>query len=198
MNLRELLLLVLAGWTAIGAAGVTISLLRRERATAVRHSLWIVAVWVVYMALLLGTSLAQPQRVVALAQDRCFGEMCFAVTGVQELPGYLIQDGSKLIRVSVRISNHGKEKRQSESLIQAYLIDKQGRRWEESTAVSGVPLTAKVAAGDSVTSQPVFKVAGDATGLGLIFTRGQRQPGVLVIGDSDSLLHQKTVVWLGR
>lgn len=198
MNLRELLLLVLAGWTAIGAAGITISLVRRERSKAMRHSLWIVAVWVVYMALLLGTSLAQPQRVVALGQDRCFGEMCFAVTGVQELPGYLIQDGSKLIRVSVRISNHGKEKRQSESLIQAYLIDKQGRQWEESTAVSGVPLTAKVAAGDSVMSQPVFKVAGDATGLGLIFTRGRRQPGVLVIGDSDSLLHQKTVVWLGR
>lgn len=124
--------------------------------------------------------------------------MCFAVTGVQELPGYLIQDGSRLIRVSVRISNHDKEKMRSEGLIRTYLIDKQGRRWEESTAVSGVPLTANVAAGDSAMSQPVFKVAGDATGLGLIFTRGQRQPGVLVIGDSDSLLHQRTVVWLGR
>jgi len=198
MNYRELLLLVLVGWTAVGAAGITISLVRREHRKAMRHSLWIVAVWVVYMAILLWTSLRQPQKVVALGQDRCFDEMCFAVTGVQELPGYLIQDGSRLIRVSVRISNHGKEKMQREELIQAYLIDKQGRRWEESTAVSGVQLTAKVAAGDSVMSQPVFKVAGDATGLGLIFTRGQRQPGVLVLGDSDSLLHQRTVVWLGR
>ncbi len=198
MNYRELLLLVLAGWTAVGAAGITISLVRKERRKAMRHSLWIVAVWVVYMAILLWTSLTKPQKVVALGQDRCFDEMCFAVTGVQELPGYLIRDGSKLIRVSVRISNHGKEKMQSEGLIQAYLIDKQGRRWEESTAVSGVQLRAKVAAGDSVMSQPVFKVAGDATGLGLIFTRGQRQPGVLVLGDSDSLLHQRTVVWLGR
>jgi len=198
MNFRELLLLVLAGWTAVGAAGITISLLRDERAKAVRHSLWIVAVWMIYMAVLIGVSLTQPQKVVALGQNRCFDEMCFAVTGMQELPGYLIQDGSRLIRVSVRISNHGKEKRQSEGLIQAYLIDRQGRRWEESTAVSGVQLTAKVAAGDSVVSQPVFKVAGDATGLGLIFTRGQRQPGVLVVGDSDSLLHRRTVVWLGR
>jgi Telomeric repeat-binding factor 2. len=198
MNFRELLLLVLVGWTAVGAAGITISLVRKERRKAARHSLWIVAVWVVYMTILLWTSLTKPQKVIALGQDRCFDEMCFAVTGVQELPGYLIEDGSKLIRVSVRISNHGKEKMQSEGLIQAYLIDKQGRQWAESTAVSGVPLTAKVAAGDSVMSQPVFKVAGDSTGLGLIFTRGQRQPGVLVIGDSDSLLHQRTVVWLGR
>jgi len=198
MNFRELLLLVLAGWTAVGAAGITISLVRKERRKAAWHSLWIVAVWVIYMTVLLWTSLTKPQKVVALGQDRCFDEMCFAVTSVQELPGYLIQDGSKLIRVSVRISNHGKEKMQSEGLIRAYLIDKQGRRWEESTAVSGVQLTAKVAAGDSVLSQPVFKVAGDATGLGLVFTRGQRQPGVLVIGDSDSLLHQRTVVWLGQ
>jgi hypothetical protein len=198
MNYRELLLLVLVGWTAVGAAGITISLVRREHRKAARHSLWIVAVWVVYMTILLGTSLRQPQKVVALGQDRCFDEMCFAATGVQELPGYLIRDGSRLIRVSVRISNHGKEKMQSEGLIRAYLIDRQGRRWEESTAVSGVQLTAKVAAGDSVMSQPVFKVPGDATGLGLIFTHGQRQPGVLVIGDSDSLLHRRTVVWLGR
>ena len=198
MNFRELLLLVLVGWTVVGAAGITISLLRHERSKAVRHSLWIVAVWVVYMAILLGSSITQPQKIVALGQDQCFDEMCFAVTGVQELPGYLIRDGSRLIRVSVRISNHGKEKMQSEGLIQAYLIDTQGRQWAESTGVSGVRLTARVAAGDSVMSQPVFKVAGNASGLGLIFTHGQRQPGVFVIGNSDSLLHKRTVVWLGQ
>ena len=198
MNFRELLLLVLVGWTAVGAAGITISLLRHERRKAVRHSMWIVGVWVVYMAVLVWASLTQPQKVVPLGQDQCFDDMCFAVTGVQELPGYLIQDGSRLVRVSVRLSNHGKEKTQSERLIQAYLVDKQGRRWAESTAVSGVRLTAKVAAGASAVSQPVFKVSRDATGLGLVFTHGQRQPGILVIGYSDSLLHRRTVVWLGQ
>jgi hypothetical protein len=47
-------------------------------------------------------------------------------------------------------------------------------------------------------SEPVFKVAGDANRLGLVLTHGWRQPGVLVIGDSDSLLHRRTVVELGR
>ncbi len=198
MNFRELLLLVLMGWTAVGAIGVTVSLAKQERAKALRHFMWIVGVWVFYMTVLLWTSLTQPQKTVAIGQDQCFDEMCFAVMQVQELPGFLIQDGSRLIRVSVRISNHGKGKTQSEGLIQAYLIDKQGRKWAESTAVSGVRLTARVAAGDSVVSQPVFKVAKDATGLGLVFSHGQRQPGVLVIGDSDSLLHRRTVVWLDR
>jgi hypothetical protein len=198
MNLRELLLIVLVGWTVVGIAGITLSLVRKERTKAVRHSLWIVAVWAIYLGTLIGVSLMQPQKVVAMGQNQCFDDMCFAVTGVQELPGYLIQDGSRLVRVSVRISNHGKQKPQSEGLIQAYLIDRQGRRWAESTAIAGVPLTARVAAGDSVTSEPVFKVAKDATGLELVFTHGRWRPGVLVIGYSDSLLHRRTVAALNQ
>jgi hypothetical protein len=109
----------------------------------------------------------------------------------------LIRDGRRLVRVSVQVTNRGR-KAQSEGLIRAYLVDGQGRRWEESAGVNGVGLTARVAGGDSVVSEPVFKVAGDATGLGMIFTHGWRQPGVLVIGDSDSFLHRRTVVNLGR
>lgn len=198
MNLRELLLLALVGWTAIGAVGVTISLVRRERARALRHLGWIAGVWTTYLAVLVAVSLRQPQKTVAIGQDQCYDEMCFAVTGVEEVPGFLIHDGSRLLRVSVRITNHARGRTESEKLIRAYLVDAQGRRWEESAAISGVPLTARVPAGDSVVSEPVFKVAGNATGLGLVFTHGKRQPGVLVIGASDSLLHRKTVVPLGR
>jgi hypothetical protein len=198
MNLREFLLFVLAGWTAVGIVGVTVSLAKRERPKALRNSMWIVIVWAIYMAVLVWTSRTQPQKVVALGQDRCFEEMCFAVTGAQELSGFPIQNRIRLVRVSVRISNHGKEKTQSEGKIGAYLMDKQGRKWAMSPAVSGVRLTARVAAADSVMSQPVFKVAKDATGLGLVFTRGHGWPEALVVGDSDSLLHRRTIVWLGQ
>jgi hypothetical protein len=44
----------------------------------------------------------------------------------------------------------------------------------------------------------MFKVPADATGLRLVFTHGRWQPGVLVIGDPDSLGHRRTVVELGR
>jgi hypothetical protein len=151
----------------------------------------------VYLCVLIGVSLVQGQRVLVLGEPRCFDEMCFAVTGVEEVPGFLIRDGRRLLRVSVRVTNKGR-KTQSEGLIRAYLVDGQGRRWEESPGVNGVGLTARVAGGGSVVSEPVFKVAADATRLGLVFTHGQRQPGVLVIGGSDSLLHKKTVVELGR
>ena len=197
MKATELLLFGLVGWTAIGAVGVGVAFWRGERERVRRGVAWLVGVWAVYLCVLAGVSLRQPQRVLAMGKPQCFDEMCFTVTKVEELPGFLIRDGRRLVRVTVQVTNQGK-KTQSEGLIWAYLVDAQGRRWEESAGVNGVELTTRVAGGGSVWSEPVFKVAGNSTGLGLVLTHGWRQPGVLVIGDSDSLLHKKTVVALGR
>jgi hypothetical protein len=151
----------------------------------------------VYLAVLIGVSLGQKQKVVAIGEPQCFGDMCFTVIGVEEVKGFLIRDERRLMRVTVQVTNRGRSAK-SDGLIRAYLMDAQGRRWEETAGVNGVGLTAKVVGGDTVLSEPVFKVAGGATGLRLVLTHGWRQPGVLVIGDSDSLLHRKTVVELGR
>ena len=197
MRVTELLLLGLAGWTAIGVIGVGVSLARGERERVRRGVGWLVGVWVVYLCVVVGVSLRQPQRVMAMGESQCFDEMCFTVTGVEELPDFLNRDGRRLVRVSVRVTNHGR-KTQGEGLIWAYLVDAQGRQWKQSPGLNGVELAVRVAGGGSVMSEPVFRVAANATGLRLVLTRGQRQPGVLVIGDSDSLLHKKTVVELGR
>lgn len=195
MKVAELLLLGLAGWTAIGVLGVTVRLWRGETRRARRGVASLAAVWVMYLSVLAGVSLRQKQKVVAMGEPQCFDEMCFTVTEAEEVPGFLIRDGRRLIRVRVRVVNRGR-KAQSEGLIWAYLVDAQGRRWKESPGVNGVGLTAKVAGGGAVVSEPVFKVAADATGLGLVLTHGRWQPGVLVIGDSDSWLHRRTVVKL--
>jgi hypothetical protein len=197
MKATELLLLGLVGWTAIGVIGVGVSLWRGERQRVRRGIAWLIGVWMVYLCLLTGVSLGQGQSVVAMGEPQCFDDMCFRVTRVEEVPGFLIRDGRRLLRVSVQVTNKGR-KAQSEGLIRAYLLDGQGRRWEMSPGVNGVELTARVAGGESVVSEPVFKVAADASGLGLVLTHGRWQPGVLVVGDSDSLLHKKTVVGLGR
>lgn len=193
MNLRELLLLGLVGWTAIGIIGTLISLIRRERKRALSGLAWIIGVWAAYLAVLLGVSLHQKQRIVPVGQPQCYDEMCFTVTGVATVPGLLPQDERRLLRVSVTITNKG-HKPESEGLIQAYLTDDQGRLWGEQPGLSGVRLTVKVPPGQSVVSQPVFTVSQNATGLKLVFTHGHWQPGVLVIGDSDSLLHKRTVI----
>jgi hypothetical protein len=197
MKGTELLLLGLVWWTAIGVLGVGVSARRGERQRVRRGIAWLIGVWVIYLCVLIGVSLVQRRRVLSIGEPQCFDEMCFTVTGVEEVPGFLIRDGRRLVRVTVQVTNKGK-KAQREGLIQAYLVDGQGRRWDESPGVNGVGLTARVPGGDSVTGEPVFKVAGDATGLELVLTHGRRQPGVLVIGDSDSWLHRRTVVELGR
>jgi hypothetical protein len=197
MRATELLLLGTAGWTAVGVVGILVSWLRGERLRVRRGIAWLVGVWVVYLVALLGVSLVQRQKVVSVGEAQCFANMCFTVVRVEEVPGFLVRDARRLVRVSIRVTNRGRSA-ESEGHIQAYLVDGRGRRWKESSGVNGVGLTAKVAGGDSVVSEPVFKVAGDATQLGLILTHGWRLPGVLVIGDSDAILHRRAVVTLGH
>ena len=208
MNLWELLLVGVAGWTALGLVGLAISWVRHQRGASeertklVKGLKWLVAVWVVYLAVVMGVSIAQPRRIVSLGQEQCFDEMCFTVATVEDVPRFLgknqAADGSRLLRVTVRVRNAGREKAQSDALIRVYLMDSLGRRWDESKGVNGNRLTARVAPGGSIISEPVFRVAADASGLELVLTRGRWQPGALVIGDPDSLLHRKTVVSLGR
>ena len=197
MKLTEILLFGVAGWSGIGIVGVTVSKFRGERQRVRQGVAWLVGVWVVYLGMLAGVSLTQGESVVAMGQPQCFGDMCFTVTDAEEVPGFLIRDGRRLLRVSVQVANRGRSM-QREGSMKAYLMDAQGRRWEESAGIGGVRLDARVTGGGAVVSEPVFKVAGDATGLGLVLTRGRWQPGVLTIGDSDSLLHRPTVVPLGR
>ena len=197
MTLAEWMLLGVAGWSTIGVAGAALSWRRGERHKLRRGLAWLAGVWAVYLSVLVGTSLTQRQRVVALGYPQCFGQMCFTVTQVEEVPGFLIRDGQRLLRVSVQVANHGPSAQRDER-ITAYLVDAQGRRWSESKGVSGVGLDAELAGGATAESEPVFKVAGDATGLRLVFTHGWKQPGLLKIGDTDSLMHRPTVVDLRR
>jgi len=197
MRATELLLLGTAGWTGLGVLGVLVSWLRGEQLRVRRGIQWLVGVWFVYLGVLLGVSLVQKQKVLAVGEAQCFDHMCFTVIGVEEVPGFLVRDGRRLVRVSIQVTNRGRSA-QSEGLIKTYLVDGHGRRWKESSGVNGIGLTTRVAGGDSVVSEPVFKVAQDATGLELVLTHGWRQPGVLVMGDSDSLMHRRTVVKLGR
>jgi len=197
MRIPELTLLAVAGWIAIGAAGTVVSLARGRREEAARHAAWIAVVAGAYLLVLLGISAMQRQRTVPIGQDQCFDEMCFAVVGVDEVPGLVAGDDGRVVRVTVRVSNHGQHA-EAEGLIEAYVVDSRGREWGPLPGLSGNRLNARVAGGSAMLSQPMFHVAGDSDALGLVFTHGNWQPGRLVIGDSDSLGHRKTVVPLGR
>ncbi|GAC1355619.1 MAG: hypothetical protein NVSMB3_01020 [Acidobacteriaceae bacterium] len=199
MRLPELLLGGLVLWTAVGVAGSAVRAARGERSRARRGALWIAGVWVVYLVVLAGVSFWQGRQELKPGQEQCFDEMCFSVAGADEVEGFRARgdgEGARLVRVRVRVRNRAKGAPQGEGLLRAYLVDGQGRRWEEVRGLSGVRLTTKIAAGETVVSEPVFKVARDATQLGLVLSHGRWQPGVLVIGDPDSWRHRPTVMRL--
>jgi hypothetical protein len=197
MKVAELGLMAVAGWMAIGVAGTVVSLARGRREEAARHAAWIAVVAGAYLLVLLGVSATQRQRVVPMGRDQCFDDMCFAVEGVDEVPGLVAGDAGRVVRVTVRVANHGHHA-EAEGLIEAYLVDSKGREWEALPGLSGNRLNARVAGGSQMVSQPMFRVAGDSRGLGLVLTHGKWQPGRLVVGDSDSFGHRRTVVPLGR
>ena len=125
MNFRELLLLGLVGWTAIGVVGTAVSLARAGAAKALRGVAWIVGMWVVYLGVLIGVSLVQKQRVVAMGQEQCYDEMCFTVTGVDEVPGFLAHD-EKAADASLRAGEQPRAQGGERRLIRAYLVDAEG------------------------------------------------------------------------
>jgi hypothetical protein len=193
----ELLLYALAGWSALGAIGVALSLRLGQREKALRHGAWIAGVWIGYGAVLGGVSFFQAQRVVPIGKDQCFHGMCFAVMGVEPVEAVVAGETGTVIRVKVKVANHGKDS-DLDGRVRAYLEDAQGRRWEPLPGLSGNALRSRVAGGSQMLSEPVFRVARDSTGLSVVFTHGAWQPGRLVIGDSDSLGHRPTIVRLGQ
>lgn len=194
MSWGEVLLLALAAWTAVGALGVTLTFARGERSKAKRHLGWIGLVWLLYLAALLAVSLTAKRREVTSGKEQCFHEICLAVVKTDVMPGYLAQNGERVVRVTVRMMNRSAVRSRRDSELRAYLVDAEGRRWYEVPGLEGARLTATIAPRSSVMSEPVFKVGKDATGMGLVFTHGRGLPEALIIGDPDSLMHPPVVV----
>lgn len=196
MRPAELLLWGLVGWSTIGLVGSLLSGVRRGDWTKARRGLgWILGVWAVYLVVLVSVSRFSAQKTLPPGQAQCFGNLCFAVDGVEHLTGFAGrgQRGDRLLRVRIRVSNHG-HNRQRDAALRAYLLDAHGDRWIAIRGLTGVPLDAPVPAGGHLLSEPVFPVPERAGLVHLVLTHGRWQPGALVIGDADSLLHRPVVM----
>ncbi len=183
----------LAGWTVLGVLGTWLSVATGDRRRAWRGVGWMVGVWGVYLGVLVGVARVQGQRVLGTGQEECFGAVCYAVTGARAVGEFKGEGGGKVVTVSVRMRNAGEEGA-SVSGMRCYLVDSRGRRWGQTVGLGGVALSARIPAGRTTVSEPVFQVAGDAVGFGLVLTRGWEGWGWLRVGDTDSLGHEPTVL----
>ena len=197
-RLSGLMLLGLVLWTGVGAVGLVAARWRGERGRFRRGAGTLIAIWVGYMGVLAGVSLAQKAKVVRPGSEQCFGVICFAVSGVEEPRGFLVrgEEPERLLRVAVRMRNTDREHANGEEGLVASLVDGQGRHWEPVPGLGGVRLTTRLAAGGSTLSEPVFRVAKDATDLRLVLRHSGWTRARLRIGDAESYFHRPAEMWL--
>ena len=199
MNAWEYLALALELWTAVGLIGLTISVARRERQKLWQGAGSLLGVWLVYLAVLVVVSHRDPEQRVPMGQPVCFHKLCFTIQQVEEVPGFPVRNGERLLRLTMAITNHGKAAAQED--LDSYLLDSRSRIWPISSAVSGNPLSARVLAGQTITSVPVFRVAPEATGFALVLRHSRWSRSLhhaLVIGDPESLGHRQRLMMLDR
>jgi hypothetical protein len=188
MSWSGFLLFVLAAWTGIGALGIGLSLARRERRKALRDLGWIIAVWMAYLAILIGVSVSSQPKTVAMGQEQCLGRLCLTVIGAEARPSFLARHGERDLRVSIRMTNRS-DKRLGDPGLEGYLEDSLGHSWHEIPGLSGVKLTTTLGPGESIVCAPVFRIAEDAGDLRLVLNHGRSITYRLRIGDRDSFLH---------
>jgi hypothetical protein len=203
MTLFDLLLILLVLATIAGILIAAGCLLFRRRALAARLLLAILGAWILYLGAGTAVALETPPHIMRLGEDRCFDEMCFAVTGWNRVSS--TNAGKSFYIVYVRISNRSRGRAQREIGRKGVLVDRPGRVYEVSSEgmravspVNGAPypgLDAEVGPGQTLETKLVFEVPesvddpGFALGSSVAFN-----PARIVIGDEDHFLHWPTVV----
>jgi hypothetical protein len=205
MSIFDLLLILLVLATAAAIVVALVAPFFGRWAVAGRVLAGVVVVWIVYLGAGTVVALRAPQHIIALGEDRCFDEMCFAVMGWNRTPS--TNAGKSFYMVEVRITNRSRGRAQRELGRKGVLIDRSGRVYEVSregmqalSPVGGPPfpgLDAEVEPGQSLKTRLVFELAtgvdypGFALGSNLAVN-----PAGIVIGDEEHFLHRPTVVTL--
>jgi hypothetical protein len=207
----ELLLLAMVLATLIVLLLSGAHVLRRHPARAARLLKGYAVALAAYFGCLVVVSLASPQRVVAMKEDRCFDDWCVAVDavtrhdGLGEGTGTAKPDGVFFV-VTLRLSNQGRGRSQRASSAAVHLLDRRGRRYDVSATGQAalaaqrgdIPaLTSMIEVGHPLVTYQVFDLPREARGIELIIEHPVGfSPGLLVIGDEGALFHKPTIVRL--
>jgi hypothetical protein len=176
---------------------------RRARNITLIALLWIAG----YLIALLGVSLLTPQAVFRPHQEHCFDDMCFSIVSAStsktlsnSSPPFTAQGNYYLITVQLR--NAGRGRPQKPSSPSFVLVDQQGNSYEVLSKAEKIigqnPVwDRQLPVGTAASKVYVFDIPQTAKVRGLIISEGGSGfPLVLVLGDENSLFHQKTLMQL--
>lgn len=205
MSIFDLLLILLVLATAVASVVAAVLLFMRRWTLAWRFLAGVFVAWIVYLGA--GALVAEraPQHIMALGEDRCFDEMCFAMMGWNRIPSTISTNARRSSYiVYVRISNRSRGRAQREIGRKGVLIDRFGQVYEVSkeamralTPVNGAPypgLNAEVGPGQSLETELVFDLPSEVDYPGFALASDLTiNPARIVIGDEESFLHWPTV-----
>lgn len=204
MSLFDLLFILCFVSAVITLIRIGYLAIRRRFRDAGRVLIRLTVCVVVYMLVLVGFSLAEPQREVPIGTTRCFDDWCLTVEQAtrQTTIGTTKAAGTFVV-VTIRVSSRAKRITQRENDLYIYLIDESGRRFEISpagqqalvqTGLAGQPMTSFVGPGASFESRVAFDVPPNARHLGLVKASHGWFPVRLIINEPGSWLHKPTIV----
>jgi hypothetical protein len=208
MTIFDLLLILLVLSSAAAILVAVIALFFRRWTFVGKLLAGLIVVWIVYLGTGTAVAVLATQHSMAIGEDRCFDEMCFAVTGVQRTAsigstGGVAKAQGVFVVVDVRISNRGGHA-QRENGRNGVIVDQSGRVYRESQAglqalsqVEGpLPgLDSKVEAGQSVATKLVFDIPAVAAHPAFALGSDLRfNPASIVIADEGHFLHKPTIV----
>jgi hypothetical protein len=205
MGIFDLFLILSVFLVLLGGLGMLVALIARRWCKAGWLGLGLAVYIGGYAALLVGAALLSPQKVLPMHQARCFDDWCASVEQVKLQPsiGDMQAQGVFYV-VTVQVSSRAKRVSQRELDAAIYLLDERGKRYDpspraqqalEAAGQAGMPLDSRVEAGGSFTYTTVFDLPQGITPPGLVISHGEF-PGIIVIGDDQSLLHQPTIMRL--
>jgi hypothetical protein len=186
-------LLVLVGGVRLAVLGL------RGRWDGVRRAARGLALYAAcYAGILVTVALLMPRRTLGPRERKCFDDWCAA--GVSAEPAAAddapcaVEAGTRVWTATVEVFSDAKRVRQRALDARALLVDQDGREY----AACGAPLGAHVLAdelgpGEAFQVTTPFRLSSGAVPLGVVISHGAF-PGVLIIGDDQSLLHARTLL----
>ena len=159
---------------------------------------------VVYIALLFGCSLVSKQKVLARGQEKYFCEMdchlAYSIVSVKEEPSgsdakrYVVALKTRFDETTIS-SHRPKDVPLMPSPREIKLMDSAGRTFAPESS-RGLSLMQPLVPGESYTTELTFAVPAGAQGLKLLVRTVPGFPDQFVIGNENSLFHNKTYLAL--
>jgi hypothetical protein len=144
----------------------------------------------VYIGTVIVVSLLSPRRVLNVGDAQCWDDWCIAVTDLHRSAA----EGAQSYEVTLRVSSRARRRAQRERGVHVYPMDDRGRCYDPETDPAAVPFDVLLQPQQAITMTRRFNIPADAHDPVLVVSHDGWFPGNLIIGDSESLFHKRTVI----